>query len=69
MQISYTKDAYVTDIRGAVVKNLSDSKRSAGKHSIYWAGTDQQSNRMNAGMYLIHLSINGKVYTRKVILE
>jgi hypothetical protein len=61
--------AYVTDIRGAVVKNLSDSKRSAGKHSIYWAGTDQQSNRMNAGMYLIHLSINGKVYTRKVILE
>ncbi len=61
--------AFVTDIRGAVLKTLTDSKRSAGKHSIYWAGTDSKTNRMPAGIYLIHLTIDGQAFTRKVVLQ
>lgn len=61
--------AFVTDIQGSIIKNLSSSKRSAGQHSIYWAGTNQQSMRMPAGIYLMHVSIDGKVFTRKVSLQ
>ena len=61
--------AYVSNLQGAVIKELSSGNRSAGQHSIYWAGTNQQSMRMPAGIYLIHVSIDGKVFTRKVSLQ
>lgn len=61
--------AYVTNISGAVIKELSHGYRSAGKHSVYWAGTNQAAQRMPNGIYFVTLSIDGVLFSKKVMIK
>jgi hypothetical protein len=62
--------AVVTDMRGTIVANLCDGPRSAGKHTIMWSNyTTDGSAKMPSGTYVMQLSIDGKLYSKKVILQ
>ena len=58
----------VFDVSGRRVRELVGGWRPAGRHTVSWNGTDSQGARARAGIYLVKLSADGALSTRKVTL-
>jgi hypothetical protein len=53
-------NAFVTDIRGVKVAQLINETRSAGNHSIFWAGQNNSNAQMPSGVYFINVIFENK---------
>ncbi len=58
----------VYDVRGGLVKSLSESVETAGVHEVSWQGKDNQGQDVASGIYFVRLQGENQVATRKVIL-
>jgi Outer membrane protein Omp28/FlgD Ig-like domain len=61
--------AYVTDIMGTIVHQLTNENRDAGLHGVYWAGTDNNYNELPNGLYFINIITDEARATKAVILQ
>lgn len=58
----------VVDALGREVKRIADGWLEAGAHEMRWDGRDQQGSGVAAGVYFLHVSLDGEVTTRRVVL-
>jgi flagellar hook assembly protein FlgD len=66
---SATVEAYITDVRGARIKQIAKQSRTAGAHTIVWAGTDGSSNEVAAGLYYFNLVVDTKLFSKVVLMK
>jgi hypothetical protein len=58
----------IYDVSGRIIKTLVDNQSQTPKaQSLIWDGTDQQGERVPAGVYIIHASTDALSMTRKVV--
>jgi hypothetical protein len=53
---------------GREIRTFIQSKFSAGEHSIYWGGTDNNGNPVPSGIYLYQLKVDNFVQSKKMSL-
>jgi glucose/arabinose dehydrogenase len=58
----------IYDLAGRLVRNLVDQELAAGPHSFPWNGTDDRGRRVESGVYLYRLTLDGLATTRKMTL-
>ncbi|HNX01719.1 MAG TPA: FlgD immunoglobulin-like domain containing protein, partial [Candidatus Cloacimonadota bacterium] len=58
----------IFNIRGQLVKTLTDEPYTAGTYSVNWNGTDKNNHSVASGMYFYRLSLPGYSSTRKALL-
>jgi agmatine/peptidylarginine deiminase len=58
----------VYDVRGRLVRKLTDDTWDAGQHRIEWDGRDEEGHEAPAGMYYFRLRAAGIAYSRPVAL-
>jgi hypothetical protein len=58
----------VFDLRGRLVRTLTERSFPAGEASVFWDGTDDAGRRQAAGTYLLQLDGHGVTKTRKLVL-
>jgi hypothetical protein len=58
----------IYDISGRLIKNLVKTDQAQGLHSIIWNGTNQNGEKVPAGMYLSILESGNDVKTTKLML-
>jgi agmatine/peptidylarginine deiminase len=58
----------VYDVRGRLVRKLTDDTWDAGQHHIEWDGRDEEGHEAPAGMYYFRLRAAGIAYSRPVAL-
>ena len=58
----------VFNIKGQKVRSLEHGQFPEGSHSLVWDGLDDRGNQMPSGVYLFRLYLNGRGFTRRVIL-
>ncbi len=58
----------IYDIQGRRIRRLVQGKQAAGKHRVYWDGTDDGGHPIASGMYVYQLKADGIRLTRKMIL-
>jgi hypothetical protein len=58
----------VFDVRGSLVKRLTQGLETAGGHVVAWDGKDSHGKDMPSGIYYIRMMADGKTYNRKAIL-
>ena len=58
----------IYDLVGSKVIEFFSSSRPSGTHSIQWNGTDQQGNRVPAGIYFYQLKTGDFLQTKKMVL-
>ncbi len=65
-------DSYVTidiyDITGQLITTLMNTEQIQGWHKIQWNGTNQQSEKVPAGIYLSKIIAGNEVKTAKLML-
>ncbi|MBN2380865.1 S8 family serine peptidase [candidate division WOR-3 bacterium] len=72
--IRYTlpEDTHLTltvwDAAGRCVRTLVDEYQSQGDYSVCWNGTDEQGNRLSAGIYFVRISTSSYQTSRRMIL-
>jgi hypothetical protein len=49
----------IFDVRGRLVRTLTDGQQEAGYHEAFWNGTGAGGRRVALGMYLARLSVKG----------
>ncbi|MCF7911103.1 MAG: T9SS type A sorting domain-containing protein [Candidatus Cloacimonetes bacterium] len=58
----------VYNLKGQLVKTLSDSYMPAGNHSLVWYGSDNNGRQVGSGVYFYKLSTGTTSQTRKMVL-
>jgi subtilisin family serine protease len=58
----------IHDLRGRVVRVLLDREFPAGRHEVAWDGRSGNGERVPSGVYLYHLSVEERNYTKKMLL-
>ncbi len=58
----------VIDLRGRVVRTLTQRTLSAGTHQVQWDGTDGGGQRVASGVYVIRLQAGLEVHTQRATL-
>jgi hypothetical protein len=58
----------VYNLKGQLVRVLSDGPRSRGSHTVTWDGLDASGNPVSSGVYLYRLQAGGKVQSRRMLL-
>lgn len=58
----------VLDVRGALVRTLTDGSRPPGVHNVYWDGTDWRGRRAANGIYLYLLETDDAILSKKLTL-
>ncbi len=61
-------DITIFDLNGKVVKNLLNKKQLIGYHSVSWDATNEQGQKISAGVYLYSIEAGGFRKTKKMIL-
>ena len=61
-------DIRIFDLNGKVVKNLVKEKKRVGHNSIKWDATNDQGQKVSAGVYLYSIEATGFRQTKKMIL-
>lgn len=58
----------IYNVKGELIKSLTNQKLAAGQHSFIWYGKDNQSNIVPSGIYFYQLKTSLQSFTRKMIL-
>jgi hypothetical protein len=59
----------IFDVRGALVRTLSDEVREAGvEHRVRWDGRDDGGRSVASGVYFLHLEAQGFFEAQKLVL-
>jgi len=56
------------DVRGRIVRTLSEGELAAGSHTAWWDGRDRDGARAPGGVYFARLSTGGESFTRKLLI-
>lgn len=57
----------VFDVAGARVATLAHGEREAGRHTLAWAGVDDEGRRLPPGLYLVRLRAGAVTATAKLV--
>ena len=58
----------IYNIAGQLVKALVNGNQAAGSYAIKWDRLDSKNRQVSAGVYIYHLSTEGKTRSRKMIV-
>ena len=58
----------VFDVRGRLVRTLSDQVRDAGSYTLFWDGTDESGRQVASGVYFYRMQAGGFTQIRKMVL-
>jgi len=58
----------VYDLSGRLVRVLTDTPMTAGRHSVRWDGRDVQGQSSASGIYFVRMNAGGKTGLRKITL-
>jgi len=58
----------IYDVRGALIKTVTDKRLSGGPHSVHWDGYDAKGLPVASGIYFCVLEHRGLTQTRKLVL-
>ncbi len=58
----------IYNVLGEKVKVLFSGVSSPGVNTLYWDGTTNWNTRASSGIYIYTLNLNGKFYSRKMVL-
>ncbi|MBM4403853.1 MAG: T9SS type A sorting domain-containing protein [Candidatus Cloacimonetes bacterium] len=58
----------IYNLKGQLIKTLSDTEMPAGEHSLTWDGTDHEGASVSSGVYFYRLQAAGHTQTRKMLL-
>ena len=58
----------IYDMRGRLVRTLSEGKQNSGYHAMDWNGTDGQGRPVSAGPYIYTIQVDNEVDTKKMTL-
>lgn len=58
----------VYDIRGRLVRTLSDGDQDAGPHQVLWMGEDLTGRQVASGVYLYRLETPHQSLSRRMVL-
>jgi len=58
----------IFDVRGALVKTLTDENLTAGRTPIRWDGRDDRGRAVASGIYFVHYESKGVRMTRRAVL-
>lgn len=58
----------IIDIKGNHIKQLIDSDKSAGQHSVQWDATNDLGHSVSAGVYFFTIETESEHQTRKMVL-
>ena len=58
----------IYNIAGQLVKTLVNGEQQAGSHTVKWNRQDDHNRQVSAGVYIYHLSTDGKTQSRKMIV-
>jgi len=58
----------VLNVRGQRVRTLVDRYEDVGRHVVSWDGRGPDGRRLASGIYLVAMTVEGRVFTRKVLL-
>ncbi len=58
----------IFSVTGREIKTLENQIRNSGDHSIVWDGRDNEGNRVNSGLYIYRLNIDGRIKCKKMLL-
>jgi len=58
----------VFDVAGREVTSLVDAARSAGRHSLVWAGRDREGRAIPAGIYFVRMDAGGETQIQKAVI-
>ncbi|MDZ7724864.1 MAG: PKD domain-containing protein [candidate division KSB1 bacterium] len=61
-------DINIYNIRGELVKELTDAWLPAGKHKVGWSGTDNKGQGVASGVYIAEVRSNGERKAMKMTL-
>ncbi len=71
IQFNLAKDAKVQinifNIRGQLVRTLTNSRYTAGSHQIQWDGANNIGNKVVSGVYFYQMKANNGIQTRKMM--
>jgi hypothetical protein len=63
-QVSIT----IYDIMGRKVATLVNQKRMPGTYTTRWNGVAENGDKVASGVYIVRMSINNRIYSRKILL-
>lgn len=58
----------IYNMKGQIIKNLTNKEFTKGSHSIYWNGNDGSEKPVSSGIYYYKLNVNGKTEAMKKCL-
>jgi flagellar hook assembly protein FlgD len=58
----------IYNMAGQRIKNVVDKKQSAGRHQVFWDGTDEDGRRVGSGVFFCRLSTDIQGQTRRMVL-
>ncbi|MBI5806544.1 M28 family peptidase [candidate division TA06 bacterium] len=58
----------IYNIAGQLVKTLVSGEQAAGSYAVKWDRLDSKNRQVSAGVYIYHLSTDGKTQSRKMIV-
>ncbi|MDO9391871.1 MAG: M28 family peptidase [bacterium] len=58
----------IYNIAGQLVKTLVNGEQQSGSYTVKWDRKDNQNRQVSAGVYIYHLSTDGKTQSRKMIV-
>lgn len=59
----------IYNIQGQMIKNLFREKVIAGQHQVVWDGTNQNHEKVPAGLYIVHLQAGNRIQSHQVIVS
>ena len=58
----------VYNLKGQLVKTLTNESKPAGRHSFTWDGTDSLNRPVSSGVYFYRLTAAGHTESKKMVL-
>jgi hypothetical protein len=58
----------IYDVRGTLVRRLSDESMPAGEHSVVWNGVDAAGRPASSGIYFVRMIAGSYEETRKIVM-
>ena len=63
-----TRDVFLFDMTGRLVKTLANTEMQAGIHQLVWNSRDEKRNAVNGGIYFLRFETRAFSKTQKLIV-